>query len=245
MTADSNATREDIPSRPPIVRLDSVSKSYPGENRRALNAITLTVEKSSLVALIGPSGSGKTTLINLIGALDFPTEGQVVVDGAKTSHLSGKSLQEFRNEKVGVIFQQYFLIDHLTVFENVMVPLIPRKIPTKDRNLMVTESLAKVGLDQKMDRVPAQLSGGELQRVAIARGIVGNPSIVLADEPTGNLDFELGSRIIVLLADQSRKEGKTVIISSHDPRVLDFVDGVAYMEDGVISKLAGSSIGHV
>jgi ABC-type lipoprotein export system ATPase subunit len=225
-----------------IIRLDSVSKSYPGENQSALNGITLGIERGASVAVMGPSGSGKTTLLNLIAALDFPTDGRVTVDGVTTSQLSGKSLQEFRNEKVGMIFQQYFLVDHLTVFENVMVPLIPRKIQAKEKNIMVTESLAKVGLGEKLDRVPARLSGGELQRVAFARGIVGNPDIILADEPTGNLDFKLGSKIIELLADQSRKEGKTVIIASHDSRVIDFVDGVAHLEDGVISKVEGSSI---
>jgi putative ABC transport system ATP-binding protein len=242
--ANSKVIPEDIASPSPIVRLDSVTKSYQsdGENQKALNKVSIGIEKGGLVAIMGPSGSGKTTLLNLIAALDFPSEGQVTVDGVDTSQLSGKTLQAFRNEKVGMIFQQYFLIDHLTVFENVMVPLIPRKIQPEDKNIMVIQSLAKVGLEDKLDRLPLRLSGGELQRVAIARGIVGDPDLILADEPTGNLDFKLGSKIIELLADESRAEGRTVIIASHDPRILDFVDGVANLEDGAVSKVEGSSI---
>lgn len=227
-----------------VIILDSVSKNYSseGKNHKALDGISLKIEKGALIAVTGPSGSGKTTLLNLIAALDFPTEGEVHVDDFLTSQLSGKHLQKFRNEIVGVIFQQFFLVDHLTVFENTMVPLLPRDLSTEEKDTLVLLSLAKVGLDEKLRRFPSQLSGGELQRLAIARGLVGDQSIILADEPTGNLDFKTGLEIIDLLAEQSRQEHKTVLLATHDPRVLDHIDGIAYLDDGALSRVEGKSI---
>jgi putative ABC transport system ATP-binding protein len=143
---------------------------------------------------------------------------------------------------VGVVFQQFFLIDHLSVFQNVMVPLIPREIPSAEKSKRILDSIAKVGLADKADRLPSELSGGELQRVAIARGLVGDASVILADEPTGNLDSKRGSEIVGLLVAESRERRKTVLIATHDLRVLDRVDGVVYLEDGRLSKIEGRGV---
>jgi putative ABC transport system ATP-binding protein len=190
-----------------------------------------------MMAVVGPSGSGKTTLLNLIAALDFPTEGSVRVDGVETSALFRGELQKYRNEKVGMIFQQFFLIDHMTAKENVTVPLMPRKyLSSEQKDELVNSVLAKVGLKDKGSRLSSELSGGELQRVAVARGLVGNSAILLADEPTGNLDLTTGLKIMELLAEQSKNEGKTVIISTHDLRILGLVDRTLYLQDGVLLR---------
>jgi putative ABC transport system ATP-binding protein len=190
-----------------------------------------------MTAVVGRSGSGKTTLLNLIAALDFPTEGSVRVDGIETSALLRSELQKYRNEKVGMIFQQFFLIDHMTAKENVKVPLIPRKyLSSEQKDELVNSVLAKVGLADKGGRLISELSGGELQRVAVARGLVGNSGILLADEPTGNLDLTTGLKIMELLAGESKNERKTVIISTHDPRILGLVDRTLYLQDGVLLR---------
>jgi putative ABC transport system ATP-binding protein len=190
-----------------------------------------------MTAVIGPSGSGKTTLLNLIAALDFPTEGSVRVDGIETSMLLRGELQKYRNEKIGMIFQQFFLIDHMTAKENVAVPLIPRKyLSSEKKNELVNSLLDKVGLGDKRDRLVSELSGGELQRVAVARGLVGNSAILLADEPTGNLDLATGLKIMELLAKESKDGTKTVIISTHDPRILGLVDRTLYLQDGALLR---------
>jgi putative ABC transport system ATP-binding protein len=190
-----------------------------------------------MTAVVGPSGSGKTTLLNLIAALDFPTEGSVKVDGIETSALLRNELQKYRNEKVGMIFQQFFLINHMTAKENVKVPLIPRRyLSSEQKDELVNSVLAKVGLADKRGRLISELSGGELQRVAVARGLVGNSGILLADEPTGNLDLTTGLKIMELLAEESKDGGKTVIISTHDPRILGLVDRALYLQDGALLR---------
>jgi putative ABC transport system ATP-binding protein len=190
-----------------------------------------------MTAVVGPSGSGKTTLLNLIAALDFPTEGSVRVDGIETSTLQRDELQKYRNEKIGMIFQQFFLIDHMTAKENVKVPLIPRNyLSSEQKDELVNSVLAKVGMGDKGGRLTSELSGGELQRVAVARGLVGNSAILLADEPTGNLDLTTGLKIMQLLAEESKNEGKTVIISTHDPRILGLVDRTLNLQDGVLLR---------
>lgn len=227
-----------------IISFDSVTKTYPtkSESVNALDAVSFKVERGAAVAIVGPSGSGKTTLLNMAAGLDFPSQGSVRVGGVLTSELEREPLQKFRNEMVGVVFQQFFLIDHLSVFQNVMVPLIPREIPSAEKSKRILDSIAKVGLADKADRLPSELSGGELQRVAIARGLVGDASVILADEPTGNLDSKRGSEIVGLLVAESRERRKTVLIATHDLRVLDRVDGVVYLEDGRLSKIEGRGV---
>jgi len=227
-----------------VISFDSVTKTYPTktESVNALCAVTFKVDRGAAVAIVGPSGSGKTTLLNMAAGLDFPTQGSVRVGGIATANLEREPLQKFRNETVGVIFQQFFLIDHLSVFQNVMVPLIPREIPSAEKSRRILEAIAKVGLSNKSDRLPSELSGGELQRVAIARGLVGDASVILADEPTGNLDSKRGSEIVGLLVAESHEMHKTVLIATHDVRVLDRVDGVVYLEDGRLAKLEGKGV---
>lgn len=226
------------------VSFDGVSKTYSTkyETVRALDSVSIRVERGCVVAVAGPSGSGKTTLLNMAAALDFPSQGTVQVAGRATADLRGEGLQRFRNEVVGVVFQQFFLIDHLTVHGNVMVPLIPRDVPSSEKERRVMEAIEKVGLGGKERRLPGELSGGELQRVAVARGIVGDAGVILADEPTGNLDSKKGSEIVDLLLGESRSMGKTVLIATHDRRVLDRVDGVVFLEDGRVSRIQGRGV---
>jgi putative ABC transport system ATP-binding protein len=226
------------------ISFDSVTKAYAtkAETVKALDAVSFRVEPGGIVAVVGPSGSGKTTLLNMAAALDFPTQGVVKVAGVATSALARDDLQRFRNETVGVIFQQFFLIGHLSVFQNVMIPLVPRHIPSYEKSKRILESIAKVGLADKAGRLPSELSGGELQRAAIARGMVGDAPVILADEPTGNLDHRRGSEVMDVLVDESRKRGKTVLLATHDLRVLDRVDGVVHLEDGGVTKIEGRRV---
>ena len=226
------------------ISFDAVTKSYSSksESVKALDAVSFKVETGALVAIVGPSGSGKTTLLNMAAALDFPTQGSVKVAGVVTSALEGEALQKFRNETVGVVFQQFFLISHLSVFQNVMIPLIPRKLPSAEKTKRILEAIAKVGLAEKAERLPSELSGGELQRAAIARGIVGDAPVVLADEPTGNLDHKRGAEVMDVLVAESRERNKTVMIATHDLRMLERADGVVYLEDGVITKVDGRRV---
>jgi len=226
------------------ISFEAVTKAYStkSETVKALDAVSFKVDKGALVAVVGPSGSGKTTLLNMAAALDFPTQGTVKVAGVVTSALGKEDLQRFRNETVGVVFQQFFLIGHLTVFQNVMVPLIPRKLSSAEKSKRILEAIAKVGLAEKAERLPSELSGGELQRAAIARGIVGDAPVILADEPTGNLDHKRGEEVMDILVSESRERSKTVLIATHDLRLLDKADGVVYIEDGVITKLEGRRV---
>ena len=226
------------------IAFESVTKAYTtkAESVKALDAVSFRVEKGAIVAVVGPSGSGKTTLLNMAAAMDFPTEGTVRVAGVVTSTLGTEDLQKFRNETVGVVFQQFFLIGHLTLFQNVMVPLIPRRLSSAEKSKRILDSIAKVGLADKAQRLPSELSGGELQRAAIARGIVGDAPVILADEPTGNLDHKRGSQVMDILVEESRERSKTVLIATHDLRILDRVDGIVYLEDGDITKVEGRRI---
>jgi putative ABC transport system ATP-binding protein len=226
------------------ISFDSVTKTYPtkSDSVNALDSVSFKIERGAVVAVVGPSGSGKTTLLNMAAGLDFPSRGSVRVGGISTTELEREPLQKFRNETVGVVFQQFFLIDHLSVFQNVMVPLIPREIPSAEKSRKILDAIAKVGLSDKADRLPSELSGGELQRVAIARGLVGDASVILADEPTGNLDSKRGAEIVGLLVAESRERQKTVLIATHDLRVLDRVDGVVYLEDGRLSSIQGKGV---
>jgi len=226
------------------IEFDSVTKAYSTKDEavKALDSVSFTVERGGLVAVVGPSGSGKTTLLNMAAALDFPSQGSVKVNGAVTSALAKDDLQKFRNETVGVVFQQFFLIGHLTLFQNVMVPLIPRHMPSAEKEKRILEAIAKVGLAGKAERLPSELSGGELQRAAIARGIVGDAPVILADEPTGNLDHKKGAEIMDILVEESKERSKTILIATHDLRIVERVDGIVYLEDGAVTKIEGRRV---
>ena len=198
-----------------ILELRDVSKIY--ESVNALSNINLKVKKGDWIAIMGSSGSGKTTMMNIIGCMDRPSNGQVLIDGVDISKESQKNLTNIRREKIGLIFQQFHLISYLTVLENVMVAQYYHSMIDEKEAL---EALKKVGLGDRAKHLPSQLSGGEQQRVCIARALINNPEIILADEPTGNLD-EANEIMVIEILKQLHKEGATIIVVTHDPEVGD------------------------
>lgn len=202
-----------------LITLKNVSKIY-GEGRteiKALNKVDLEIEKGKIITIMGPSGSGKSTLLNILGAMDAPSSGTVLVNDIEIGSLAERKLSSYRKETVGFIFQSFYLLPNLDVMGNVLIPLIPYKIKDKDRQ-RAQEILDRVGLGNRGESKVGKLSGGESQRVAIARALINNPKIILADEPTGNLDSETGKSIIELLI-KLAEDGKTIIIVTHDPRI--------------------------
>ncbi|MBI2373133.1 MAG: ABC transporter ATP-binding protein [Deltaproteobacteria bacterium] len=222
---------------PAIVELSSVIKEYPLGNLvvRALKGVDLAIEQGEFTTIAGPSGSGKTTLLNLIGCVDVPTSGAVRVDGAETATLKDSALTELRLHHLGFIFQSFNLIQVLNVFQNVEFPLLLQGHMTKaERTKRVTEIVDKVGLTPQMKQRPNELSGGQRQRVAIARALVTKPKIVLADEPTANLDSATGSSIIELMKGLNKSDQTTFIFSTHDQQVMARADRIVRIADGVI-----------
>lgn len=216
-----------------IIKMEGISKIYRTKEIEtvALENVNLEVEQGDFLSVMGPSGCGKSTLLNVIGLLDTPTEGQVLIDGTETSKMKDAALAEFRNHTLGFIFQSFHLINSLNVLDNVELPLLYRKSPGSERTQRAKEVLEKVGLSHRMKHYPSQLSGGQCQRVAIARALIGNPKIILADEPTGNLDSKMGEEIMELLF-QLNKEGTTIVMVTHDEhiarttkRIVRFFDG--------------------
>lgn len=201
-----------------MIQLKQIEKSYRTDTVEtlALNGINLDVFKGEFLSIMGPSGCGKSTLLNIMGLLDAPSKGEVLINGQKTTHLSDKELASFRNHTIGFIFQSFHLINDLRVIDNVELPLLYRKVSARDRVQLAKEALTKVGLSNRMKHFPSQLSGGQKQRVAIARAIVGRPQIILADEPTGNLDSAMGNEIMNLLLELNATEGTTIIMVTHD-----------------------------
>jgi putative ABC transport system ATP-binding protein len=214
------------------VHLDRVSKSYPDgpDLVVALDAITLSIETGSLTAVMGPSGSGKSTFLNCASGLDLPSSGRAVVGGVDLSGMSGDALTRFRREHVGFVFQGYNLIGHLTVAENIQLPLTLAGIRSEQHRLR--ELLASVGLTGLEDRLPGELSGGQAQRVAIARALVADPDVVFADEPTGALDAGTADRILHVFRTAVRDLGQTVVIVTHDPRAAARADRVVFLSGG-------------
>lgn len=200
----------------------------------ALNGVSLKIEDGEFVAIMGPSGSGKSTLLYLIGCLDKPTSGKVLIDGMDTSKLSDRELTELRRNKIGFIFQQYYLIPTLTALENVELPMVFKGIPKDKRRKRAEELLELVGLGKKKDRKQNELSGGEQQRVAIARALANEPSILLCDEPTGNLDTKSGRIVMDIIKRLNVEQGVTVVLVTHDPSLSDYADRVIRIRDGRI-----------
>lgn len=218
-----------------IIRLEHISKIYhPGENEiRALSDVSLTIHKREFVAIVGQSGSGKSTLMNLLGCLDTPTDGAYILEGSDVSTLSDQQLSAIRNRQIGFIFQGFNLIPSLTALENVELPLIYRGVGREERRRAARESLERVGLSNRMRHRPAEMSGGQQQRVAIARAIAAHPPILLADEPTGNLDSTSGADVMDILRSLNR-DGHTVILITHDSGIAATIDRVVHIQDGRI-----------
>ena len=198
----------------------------------ALRGVDLSVERGEFVALVGPSGSGKSTVLNLIGGLDRPTGGEVWIDGVELGATDERTLTRHRREHVGFVFQTFNLLPRLTAVENVALPLMFSGVPRRERLDRARTLLESVGLGQRLTHRPGQLSGGEQQRVAIARALVGHPALLLADEPTGNLDTTTGAEIMALLKDLNQETELTLLVVTHDPEVASFADRVVTLRDG-------------
>lgn len=224
--------------------LSGVVKRYPG-GVEALRGVTMQVERGGLVAIVGPSGSGKSTLLQIMGTLDRPTEGRVVVDGYDVSLASDDELSALRANRVGFVFQQFYLLDGMSAIDNVASGMLYNGVPLRERRVRARDALVRVGLGHRLDHRPDQLSGGEKQRTAIARAIIGHPEIIFADEPTGALDTQAGHGVIDLMLDLNRDDGATLIIITHDPdlaaslpRQVQMLDGEVVYDSGVHEAVA-------
>jgi ABC-type lipoprotein export system ATPase subunit len=219
-----------------LLRLDNVSKDYAtdGERVHAVHSVSLDLDPGEFVALMGKSGCGKSTLLNLSGAMDLPTAGRVLLDGADTSTLGDAGLTRLRREKVGFVFQSFQLLNTLTVLENVELPLL---LAGKRDTAAASERLELVGMEQEASRYPHQLSGGQMQRVAIARALVHRPRLLLADEPTGNLDTATGQTILEVLHRAAKVQGAAVLMATHSPESAAVTDRIVRMRDGHIEGI--------
>lgn len=217
-----------------LIEAERLSKVYgDGIVVRAVDGVSLHVRRGEFVAIQGPSGSGKSTLLNLIGTLDSPSSGRLVVDGVDVNQLKGDALADFRREKIGFVFQLFHLVPTLNALENVMLPLVPYRRGLRfDLAARARELLDRLGLGHRRDHLPGQLSGGEQQRVAIARALVNRPKLILADEPTGNLDTKIGEEIIQLLRRLNHEEGITIVVVTHDAAIAGQADRVVQLRDG-------------
>ena len=214
-----------------MIDIKGITKSF--GSLQVLKGIDLHIERGEVVSIVGPSGAGKTTLLQIIGTLDHPDSGSIVVNGINVGNLSTSKLSDFRNTHLGFVFQSFHLIQSLSVAENVELPLLYRKMGRHERKQRVHEVLERVGLSHRMRHFPNQLSGGQCQRVAIARAVVGNPKILLADEPTGNLDTKMGHEVMTILQELHAQDGRTVVMVTHNEeqarqteRIIRFLDGV-------------------
>jgi putative ABC transport system ATP-binding protein len=205
----------------------------------ALQGVDLVIARGEFVALVGPSGSGKSTVLNLIGGLDRPTAGEIWIDGTELTARDEKALTRHRRQRVGFVFQSFNLLPRLTAEENVALPLMFGGVAEKERRARARGLLERVGLSERLSHRPTQLSGGEQQRVAIARALVGQPALLLADEPTGNLDTTTGVEIMRLLKELNREHGLTLLVVTHDPEVAAFADRVVHLRDGQVNGLNG------
>jgi len=227
-----------------IVSIKGVAKSYVRGKQRVevLKSLDLAVERGEFLALMGPSGSGKTTLLNLIGGLDHPDRGEIEVAGARIDRMSAGQLAKWRARHVGFIFQFYNLLPVLTAERNVEVPLLLTKLSAKERRRNVAAALALVGLTERAKHKPAELSGGQQQRVAIARALVADPTLLVCDEPTGDLDRETSESILALLELPNRKHGKTIVMVTHDPRAAEHASRRLYVDKGeLVADLLGAA----
>lgn len=220
------------------VKVSNVSKIYKsGEIQvKALDNVSFSLKEGEFAAIVGPSGSGKSTLMNILGTIDKPTSGQVFIDGIETSKMNGKQLAEFRNKKLGFVFQAFNLINGLDAEKNVSLPLMVDGTPDDQRQKKAEALLVRLGLGKRLKMTPMQLSGGEQQRVAVARALVNNPSLILADEPTGNLDTKSGDEVVKLLKDISSGGKVTIVMITHNPDITKHCDRVIFIRDGKLER---------
>jgi putative ABC transport system ATP-binding protein len=233
--AQATSSNQSNDSRQRLIHLDAVTKIFYTDEveTHALSGIYLEIARGEYLSISGPSGCGKSTLLSILGLLDSPTDGKYTLNDAEVEDLSISERTRIRNREIGFIFQAFNLIGDLTVYENVELPLTYRGMPGAERRQRVQESLERVGMSHRMRHYPAQLSGGQQQRVAVARALVGKPSILLADEPTGNLDSKNGEAVMDLLRDLHR-EGATICMVTHDPRYANFAQRTVHLFDGRI-----------
>ena len=220
----------------PLIKLKDVWKIYQlGKvELTVLKGIDLEINPGSFVTIMGPSGSGKSTLMYLRGCLDVPSKGKIFLENKDVSDLSENELAEIRGRKIGFVFQQFNLLPNLTALENVMFPMIFQGIPENERKKKAEKLLKSVNLDKRINHRPSELSGGEQQRIAIARSLANDPEIIIADEPTGNLDSSTGKMIMEILVDLHKKEKKTIVVVTHDPNIADYSEEVVNIQDGQI-----------
>ena len=215
-----------------LLEIKDVSKIYSGGTVKALQNVNLTVEKGEWVAIMGPSGSGKSTMMNIIGCMDKPSEGKVILDGTDITNESSRNLTAIRRDKIGLVFQQFHLVNYLTAVENVMMAQYYHSLPDEKEAL---EALERVGLKERARHLPSQLSGGEQQRVCIARALINYPQLILADEPTGNLD-EANQNMVIDIFKDLHKEGRTIIVVTHDPEVAEVAERTVVLEHGKVAR---------
>jgi putative ABC transport system ATP-binding protein len=220
-----------------VIKLDKIVKNYKVGTQivRALRSVSLTINKGEYVAIMGASGSGKSTMMNMIGCLDTPTSGTYILSNSDVSHLSDDELAEIRNKEIGFVFQTFNLLPRNTALENVMLPLVYAGIKKQERILMAEKILAEVGLSDRVEHKPNELSGGQRQRVAVARALVNNPSILLADEPTGNLDSKISEEIMQLFAEIHRR-GNTLVVVTHEESIALHAHRIIRLKDGEIES---------
>lgn len=224
--------------KPPLIKLEQITKRYPladGEYYQALNGISLTIKEGEFVAIMGPSGSGKSTMMHILGALDNPTEGKYFLKGKDISSYTGDQLAEIRNKEIGFVFQSFNLLSRTTVFKNVERPMLYAGIPKVEREERVMSALAQVQIENKANNLSNNISGGQIQRVAIARAIIMNPPIILADEPTGNLDSKTSYEIMDYF-NRLNTQGKTIIIITHEEDIAKYAKRIIRIVDGQIIK---------
>lgn len=226
-----------------LIQLSNVVKSYSNGDQElnVLKGIDLTVYEGEFVAIMGPSGSGKSTLMNIIGLLDKPTSGDYSLNGTQVEEFKEKQLAKVRNQEIGFVFQQFFLLSKLSALQNVELPLVYAGVNSSKRRQLAKQFLEKVELSERMKHLPSELSGGQKQRVAIARALVNNPSIILADEPTGALDTKTSDQIMQLLTELNR-EGKTIVMVTHEPEIADFATRKIVIRDGEITRDTTESV---
>ena len=220
-----------------LLKANEVTKIYAKGQRPSLNKVSFNVAESEFIAIMGASGSGKTTLLNVLSTIDTPTSGSIVINGVNLKQLSDTGSADFRRDNLGFIFQEYFLLDSLTIRENISVPLTLQKLPHKKIEKMVRSLAERFGIASQLDKYPNELSGGQRQRASAARAIVKQPSILFADEPTGALDYQTGKAILKLLQDTCRNNGMTVILITHNSAIAPMADRVIKIKNGRVDKI--------